>query len=402
MRVSSGEALTRVRQLLRQVPLIDGHNDLAWRIRTDGKPPADVSAYDLRKPTPGHTDLARLARGQVGAQVWSVFLPGDIKDRGFARVQLEQIDLARRVIARYPDQLALALSADDVEREFGRGRIASMIGMEGGHGIENSLGVLRACYALGARYLTLTHNVTTDWADAAVDSARHDGLSPFGREVIREMNRLGMMVDISHVSPAAMNAALDTTEAPLIFSHSNARALVDHPRNVPDAVLARIAGNGGMAMATFVPAFVCKEVTAFEQMREAEDKRLAQAVTDKNERQKALAAWDSAHPRPRATLAQVADHVEHVREIAGADHIGIGSDFDGIETVPVGLEDVSKFPDLFAELAQRGWSDADLAKLAGRNFLRVFREVEAVAKRLQREREPSVRTIEELDGARSQ
>jgi len=402
VRVSSGEALTRVRQLLRQVPLIDGHNDLAWRIRTDGKPPADVSAYDLRKPTPGHTDLARLARGQVGAQVWSVFLPGDIKDRGFARVQLEQIDLARRVIARYPDQLALALSADDVEREFGRGRIASMIGMEGGHGIENSLGVLRACYALGARYLTLTHNVTTDWADAAVDSARHDGLSPFGREVIREMNRLGMMVDISHVSPAAMNAALDTTEAPLIFSHSNARALVDHPRNVPDAVLARIAGNGGMAMATFVPAFVCKEVTAFEQMREAEDKRLAQAVTDKNERQKALAAWDSAHPRPRATLAQVADHVEHVREIAGADHIGIGSDFDGIETVPVGLEDVSKFPDLFAELAQRGWSDADLAKLAGRNFLRVFREVEAVAKRLQREREPSVRTIEELDGARSQ
>jgi membrane dipeptidase len=402
VRVSSGEALTRVRQLLRQVPLIDGHNDLAWRIRTDGKPPADVSAYDLRKPTPGHTDLARLARGQVGAQVWSVFLPGDIKDRGFARVQLEQIDLARRVIARYPDQLALALSADDVEREFGRGRIASMIGMEGGHGIENSLGVLRACYALGARYLTLTHNVTTDWADAAVDSARHDGLSPFGREVIREMNRLGMMVDISHVSPAAMNAALDTTEAPLIFSHSNARALVDHPRNVPDAVLARIAGNGGMAMATFVPAFVCKEVTAFEQMREAEDKRLAQAVTDKNERQKALAAWDSAHPRPRATLAQVADHVEHVREIAGADHIGIGSDFDGIETVPVGLEDVSKFPDLLAELAQRGWSDADLAKLAGRNFLRVFREVEAVAKRLQREREPSVRTIEELDGARSQ
>ena len=391
------ETLARVQRVLRSVPLIDGHNDLAWRIRTEGKPPADVAAYDLRKSTSGHTDLARLARGQVGAQVWSVFLPGDIKDNGFARVQLEQLDIARRVIARYPDHLALALSADDIERDFKRGRVASLLGMEGGHAIENSLGVLRACYALGARYLTLTHNFTTDWADAALDSARHGGLTPFGREVVLEMNRLGMLVDLSHVSPAAMSAVLDVAEAPVIFSHSNARALVDHPRNVPDSILTRVRANGGMVLVTFVPGFVSAEVAAFEQRREAEDKRLAGAVADAAERRQALEAWDAANPRPRATLSQVADHIEHVRDVAGADHVGIGSDFDGIDTVPIGLEDVSKFPDLFAELVRRGWGDADLAKVAGRNFLRVFRQAEAVAARLQGEREPSVRTIEELD-----
>ena len=350
----------------------------------------DVAAYDLRKPTAGHTDLERLERGQVGAQVWSVFLPGDIKESGFARVQLEQLDIARRIIARYPDRLALALSADDIEREFSRGRIASLIGMEGGHAIENSLGVLRVCHALGARYLTLTHNVTTDWADAALDAARHGGLSPFGREVVREMNRLGMLVDLSHVSPATMTAALDLTEAPLIFSHSNAQALVDHPRNVPDAILERVRANGGMVMATFVPAFVSVEVAAFEQRREAEDKRLTKSLGDGAERGRALDTWEAANPRPTATLSQVADHIEHLRAAAGVDHVGIGSDFDGIETVPIGLEDVSKFPDLLAELARRGWSDDDLAKLAGRNFLRVFREVEGVAARLQREREPLV------------
>jgi membrane dipeptidase len=381
--------LARVRRLLRSVPLIDGHNDLAWRIRTHGKPPMDVAAYDLRKTTSGHTDLERLARGQVGAQVWSVFLPGDIKD-GFTRVQLEQIDIARQVIARYPDRLALALSADDIEREFSRGRIASLIGMEGGHAIENSLGVLRICYALGARYLTLTHNVTTDWADAALDAARHGGLSPFGREVVREMNRLGMLVDLSHVSPATMTAALDVTEAPLIFSHSNARALVDHARNVPDAILARVPANGGMVMATFVPAFVSAEVAAFEQRREAEDKRLAESLSDAAERRRPLEAWEAVNPRPQATLSQVADHIEHLRDATGVDHVGIGSDFDGIDTIPAGLEDVSRFPDLLAELARRGWSDDDLAKLAGRNFLRVFREVETVAARLQQERGPSV------------
>jgi membrane dipeptidase len=312
-------------------------------------------------------------------------------------VQLEQIDLARQGIARYPERLALALSAGDIEREFKRGRIASLIGMEGGHAIENSLGVLRACYALGARYMTLTHNVTIDWADAALDSARHGGLTPFGREVVREMNRMGMLVDLSHVSPAVMSAALDVAEAPVIFSHSGARALVDHPRNVPDSILRRLRANGGLVMVTFVPAFVSTEVAALEARREVEDKRLTAAVVDTAARRRALEEWDAANPRPRATLAQVADHIEHVRAVAGVDHVGIGSDFDGIDTVPVGLEDVSTFPDLLAELARRGWSDGDLAKLAGQNLLRVFHEAEAVARRLQAERGPSTRTIEELD-----
>ena len=245
----------RVRRLLRSSPLIDGHNDLPWRIRAEVTPPRDVGAYDLRQTTSGHTDLLRLAQGQVGAQFWSVYVPGEIKDSGFARVQLEQIDIARQVIARYPDRLALALSAADIEREFKRRRIGSLIGMEGGHVLENSLGALRMYYDLGARYLTLTHNATTDWADAALDTARHAGLTPFGREVVREMNRLGMLVDLSHVSPATMSAVLDVSEAPVIFSHSAARALVDHPRNVPDSILQRLAANGGMVMVTFVPAF---------------------------------------------------------------------------------------------------------------------------------------------------
>ena len=372
-------ALARVHRLLRSVPLIDGHNDLAWRIRTDGEPPGDVAAYDLRERTPGYTDLARLAEGRVGAQFWAAYLPGDLEGGRFARVLLEQIDIVRRVIARYPDRLALALSADDIEREFRRGRIASLIGMEGGHAIENSLGVLRACHALGARYLTLTHNVTTDWADAALDSARHGGLTAFGREVVREMNRLGMLVDLSHVSPDTMSAALDTTRAPVIFSHACARALVDHPRNVPDSLLARVRANGGIVMVTFVPAFVSAEVAAFEQRREAEEKRLTASIADAAERRRAIEAWDAANPRLHATLAQVADHIQHVRDVAGVDHVGIGSDFDGIDHVPVGLEDVSKFPDLLAELARRGWSDEDLARLAGGNLLRVLREAEVVA-----------------------
>jgi membrane dipeptidase len=373
------DALARVRELLRSTPLIDGHNDLPWRIRTQGTPPGDVAAYDLRRRSPGHTDLPRLALGRVGGQFWSVFLPGDLPGAGFARVQLEQIDLARRIIARYPDRLALALTADDIEREFRQGRIGSMIGMEGGHAIENSLGVLRACHALGARYLTLTHNVTTDWADAALDTARHGGLSAFGCDVVAEMNRLGMLVDLSHVSPAAMGMALDVTKAPVIFSHSGARALVDHPRNVPDAILIGVRSNGGIVMVTFVPAFVSAEVAAFEQRREAEGKRLADTAADAAERREALAAWDAANPRPAASLGQVADHLQHVRDVAGVEHVGIGSDFDGIDPVPVGLEDVSKFPDLLAELARRGWSDTELGRVAGGNLLRVLREAEAVA-----------------------
>jgi membrane dipeptidase len=393
-------ALTRVRKLLRSSPLIDGHNDLPWRIRAEASPPRDVPAYDLRNHTSGHTDFARLAQGQVGAQFWSVYVPGEIRDSGFARVQLEQIDIARQIIARYPDHLALALSAADIEREFKRGRIASLIGMEGGHAIENSLGALRMYYDLGARYLTLTHNVTTDWADAALDAARHGGLTPFGREVVREMNRLGMLVDLSHVSPATMSAALDVSEAPVIFSHSAARALVDHPRNVPDSILQRVPANGGIVMVTFVPAFVSQAAADVDLRRMTNAKEVERTVADTVERRHTLEAWDTANPEPRATLAQVADHIEHIRRVAGVDHIGIGSDFDGIERVPVGLEDVSHIPDLLVELARRGWTDDDLRKLAGQNLLRVLRQAEGVASRLQRERPPSTRNIEELDGSK--
>ncbi|HXS25970.1 MAG TPA: dipeptidase [Gemmatimonadales bacterium] len=394
---TSSPDLARVRKVLRSVPLIDGHNDLPWRIRAEVTPPRDVAAYDLRQHTSGHTDLARLAAGQVGAQFWSVYVPGEVKDSGYARIQLEQIDIARRIISQYPDRLALALTAADIEREFRQHRIASLIGMEGGHAIENSLGALRVYYGLGARYMTLTHNVTTDWADAALDSARHGGVTPFGREVVREMNRLGMLVDLSHVSPGTMSAALDVTEAPVIFSHSAARALVDHPRNVPDSILRRLPANGGIVMVTFVPAFVSAEAAVVDLRHMAREKELKQTVSDTAERRRALEAWDRDNPQPRATLAQVADHIDHIRQVAGTDHVGIGSDFDGIDHVRIGLEDVSHFPDLFAELARRGWSDADLGKLAGRNLLRVLHQAEAVAQRLQRERQPSTKTIDELD-----
>jgi membrane dipeptidase len=389
--------LDRARKILRSVPLIDGHNDLPWAIRISESAPRDVAAYDLRGGVPGQTDLERLKAGQVGAQFWSIYVPGEVKDSGFARIQLEQFDIVRRTIARYPDRLALALTAADIEREFKRGRIASLLGMEGGHVIENSLGALRAYYDLGARYLTLTHNVTLDWADAASDSARHGGLSEFGREVVREMNRLGMLADLSHVSPGVMSDVLDVAEAPVIFSHSSARALTEHVRNVPDSILQRLPKNGGVVMVTFVPAFVSNEVAEWEKSAGEEFKRLEGQVSDSVERRRLADEWVAAHPRPAATLAQVADHIDHVRKVAGVDNVGIGSDFDGTDHTPVGLEDVSSFPRLFAELLRRGWSDDDLRKLAGRNLLRVLRAAESTATRLQRQRQPSTRTIEQLD-----
>jgi membrane dipeptidase len=389
----SDPALERARKLLRSVPLIDGHNDLAWEIRESKTAPMDVAAYDLRTRTPGHTDLERLKAGQVGAQFWSIYVPGEVKDSGYARIQLEQFDIARRFIARYPERLALALTAADIEREFKRGRVASLLGMEGGHVIENSLGALRAYYDLGARYMTLTHNVTLDWADAALDSTRHDGLTDFGREVVREMNRLGMLVDLSHVSPATMSDALDVTQAPVIFSHSSARALTEHPRNVPDSILQRLPKNGGVVMVTFVPAFVSNEVAQYEKRETEENERISAEVADTAEVSRRMEQWSAANPRPQATLAQVADHIEHVRKVAGVDHVGLGSDFDGITNVPVGLEDVSTFPQLFAELIRRGWSDDDLRKLAGRNVLRVLREAERTSERLRKERQPSTMTI---------
>jgi membrane dipeptidase len=359
-----------------------------------------VEAYDLRKPTPGHTDLARLAKGMVGAQFWSVYTPGEYADSGYARVQLEQIDIARQVIAKYPQSLRLALSTSDIRRDFREHVIGSLLGLEGGHAIENSLGALRAYYDLDVRYMTLTHNVTLDWADAAMDSAKHGGLTPFGEEVVREMNRLGMLVDLSHVSPGTMSGALNVSEAPVIFSHSGARALVDVPRNVPDSILRRLPKNGGVVMVPFVPSFVSPDLAAYERDAAAIARRaLAEHPDDSVARRTQIAAWRDAHPAPRATLAQVADQIEHIRDVAGVDHVGIGSDFDGITEVVVGLEDVSKFPALFAELARRGWSDEDLKKLAGENVLHAFARAEAVSARLRKERPPSNKTIAQLDSA---
>jgi membrane dipeptidase len=378
--------LVRAKRILRQTPLIDGHNDLPWRIREDSIARGNVDAYDLRKHTPGHTDLDRLKKGMIGAQFWSVYTPGEYRDSGYARVQLEQIDIARRFIAKYPDRLALALSAEDIRRDFRQGKIGSLLGLEGGHAIENSLGALRAYYDLGVRYMTLTHNVTLDWADAALDSAKHKGLTPFGDSVVREMNRLGMLVDLAHVSPATMSAALNVSRAPVIFSHSGARALVDVPRNVPDSILRRVTTNGGIVMVPFVTGFVSPAVLLYDQSTRPVMKDLqAKYGNDTAAITREIKQWRVAHMEPRATLSQVADQIEYVRKVAGVDHVGIGSDFDGITEVVQGLEDVSKFPDLFAELARRGWSDSDLRKLAGENFLRVFARAEAVSKRMQRD-----------------
>jgi membrane dipeptidase len=390
----SAAALAHARKLLGSTPLIDGHNDLPWVIREQKNAPMDVAAYDLRKPTTGMTDLARLREGLVAGQFWSLYVPGEDKDSGYARIQLEEFDIARRMIARYPDQLALALTADDIENAFRHKKTASLLGMEGGHAIENSLGALRSYYALGARYMTLTHNVTLDWADAALDTARNNGLTKFGEEVVHEMNRMGMLVDLAHVSPAVMSNVLDIAEAPVIFSHSSCRALVDYPRNVPDSILARLKANGGIVMITFVPGFVSTEIRDAEAARDSAVTALTAGIGDTTERDRVASDYRKAHPLPRATIAQVADHIEHARQVAGVDHIGIGSDFDGIDEGPAGLEDVSKFPNLFAELIRRGWGDDDLSKLAGQNLLRVMRQAEAVAKKLQAERQPSTAVVQ--------
>ena len=379
-------ALTRARALLKAHPVIDGHNDLPWEIRINPASRMNVEAYDLRGKVSGQTDLRRLREGGVGGQFWSVYIPGDIKDSGFARVQLEQIDIARQVIAKYPE-LQLVTTAAGAEQAMRQGRIASFIGMEGGHAIENSLGALRAYYDLGARYMTLTHNVTLDWADAAGDSAKHGGLTPFGVEVVREMNRLGMLVDLSHVSPATMSDALDASAAPVIFSHSSARAITNVPRNVPDSILARLPRNGGVVMVTVVSSFVSQKLV------DATDRVRQQAATLPNDSARARLFREAEATLPKATIADVADHIEHVRKVAGVDHVGLGGDYDGTDQLPVGLQDVSRYPYLFAELIRRGWSDADLAKLANGNILRALRQAEQVAARLQKERTPSVTSI---------
>jgi membrane dipeptidase len=375
-------ALRHARELLASRPIVDGHNDLPWEIRTNEISRMDVASYPLRTPAPGQTDFARLRAGGVGAQFWSVYVPGEFADSGYARVQLEQIDIARRLIAMYPDELELALSAADVERIRADGKVASLLGMEGGHVIENSLGALRMFHALGARYMTLTHNVTLDWADAAMDSARHGGLTDFGREVVREMNRLGMIIDLSHVSPATMSDALDATAAPVIFSHSSARALTDVPRNVPDSILARMPVNGGVVMVTFVGSFIAQSMVDWGRRADSVGRALDARGGTPEERRAAMRAWREANPRPHATVADLADHIEHVRTVASIDNVGLGGDYDGTSELPVGMEDVAGYPLILAELIRRGWNDADLLKLAGGNALRVLREVERVRDRM--------------------
>jgi membrane dipeptidase len=356
-----------------------------------------------------HTDIARLRRGRVGAQFWSLFLPSSIEGPGAARALFEQIDVTHRMIERYADVFEQAASADDIERIFSAGKIASILAIEGGYAIENSLAVLRQAYRCGARYMTLTHNDNTDWADSATDEPRHGGLADFGREVVREMNRLGMIVDLSHTAPATMHDAIDTSEAPVLFSHSNAQALCDHPRNVPDDVLARVREVGGMVMATFVPPFVSEEARHHRLAAEAERRRLeaeagAAEGADSLPADKAadidihMEAWLDAHPAPRATLEQVADHIDYLRDVLGVDGVGIGSDFDGITMVPVGLEDVSTYPALIAELLRRGYSAEDVGKVAGRNLLRLMREVEGAAIKIAAARPPGEVRFEELAG----
>jgi membrane dipeptidase len=368
-------------ELLRSAPLVDGHNDLLWQLRLQAS--YDLGWIDVSGPCPTlHTDLPRLRAGGLGAQFWSVYVPSDLPGHEAVTATLEQLDGFHRLLARYPADLALAGTAADVERAVQEGRIASMAGIEGGHSIGGSLGALRMMYALGARYMTLTHNHTTAWADSATDEERHGGLTAFGVQVVHEMNRLGMLVDLSHVAPATMRAAVAATGAPVIFSHSSARALCDHPRNVPDDVLASLAGNGGVCMVTFVPQFVSPPIAAVRlELASLEGSWLAEQGGDAAAVAAMSARWLAEHPVPRATLAQVADHVDHVRDVAGVEHVGIGGDFDGVDALPDGLGDVSAYPALFAELRRRGWRDDELRGLAGRNVLRVMRDAEQVAKR---------------------
>jgi len=381
--------LEHARGLLKQTPLIDGHNDYPWALRE--KAQRNFEKLDIAKPQPSiMTDIARLRAGGVGGQFWSVYVPVELAGQSAVTATLEEIDTVHQMVRRYPDTFELALTADDVERVFKKGRIASLIGMEGGHSIDNSLAALRMFYRLGARYMTLTHSKNTAWADSATDDPRFGGLAPFGEEVVREMNWLGMLVDLSHVSPETMEDAIRVSQAPVIFSHSSARALNDVPRNVPDHVLQLLPKNGGVVMVTFVPGFLSPKVAAWQKLQDAESARLTkQFPADAAAVTRGVQEWTSAHPAPRATLAEAADHIDHVRKLAGIDHIGLGSDFDGITMVPQGLEDVSKYPALVAELLRRGYNDDEVKKILGDNVLRIMRDVEKVSKRLQSERGPS-------------
>ena len=379
----------RVAHVLKATPLIDGHNDWAEALREregEGRWTIDLRQGLGARPVPYNTDIARLRQGMVGGQFWSVWVSSELPPLEQVKQTLEQIDLIHQIVARYPGSFALARTADDVRRIHKSGRIASMIGVEGGNQIDDSLSVLRAYHDLGASYLTLTHSRTIEWADSATDNPRHNGLTPFGEAVVHELNRIGMLVDLSHVSEQTMRDALGVSKAPVIFSHSSARALDDHPRDVSDGVLKLVAANGGVVMVNFAPAYISDAYRRWSAEAAAEGTRLNAPpfgglyIGQPDKAAAALAEWKRQHPAPRVTLSDVADHIEHIAKIAGVDHVGIGSDFDGVENVlPEGLGDVSTYPALLAELMRRGWSDADIAKLAGGNVLRVMARAEAVA-----------------------
>ncbi|GHB83386.1 dipeptidase [Streptomyces cirratus] len=388
--MSAAQRLTEARELLAEHPVVDGHNDLPWALRERAR--YDLDRLDVAGDQRGtlHTDIPRLRAGGVGAQFWSVFVRSDYAGDTAVSATLEQIDGVDQLITRYPEAFARALTADDMEAARADGRIASLMGAEGGHSINNSLATLRALHRLGVRYMTLTHNDTIDWADSATDEPRHGGLSDFGREVVREMNRIGMLVDLSHVAATTMRDAIEVSTAPVIFSHSSARAVCDHPRNVPDDVLALLPANGGVAMATFVPKFIL--TAAVEWTLAADENLRAHGFHHLDTSPEAMAlhrAFEAERPRPVATAATVADHLDHMREVAGVDHIGIGGDYDGTAFTPSGLDDVSGYPNLIAELLTRGWSRADLAKLTWSNAVRALRDAEAVARDLSASRGPS-------------
>ncbi len=392
--------LSRAKALHKLARLFDGHNDYPWALR-ENNIGRDIDKLDIQRPQPSiHTDIPRLRAGGLGGQFWSVYVPASMQGQTAVRATFEQIDVVHRMMRKYPGTFELARTAADVERIFKAGKIASLIGMEGGHSIDSSLGTLRMFHAVGARYMTLTHSTNIPWADSGTDTPKVGGLSRFGEEVVREMNRMGMLVDLSHTSPETMDDALRVSEAPVIFSHSVARALNDHGRNVPDSILSQLPKNGGVVMVTFVPGFLSPAVNEHGKRQQAERDRLRAMYPNEEAKVAAeLKTWLAANPEPRATLADVANHIDHIRKVAGVDHIGIGSDFDGITSVPVGLEDVSTYPALTAELLKRGYSDADVKKILGLNVLRAMKRAEEVAARLQKEREPSTATIEALDGA---
>ena len=387
--------MARIDRILKRTPLIDGHNDLPWALRDDYKLRVEglESGTELRDP-PLMTDMRRMREGRVGGQFWSVYITGTVTGDEAIRTTIEQVDAAHRIIQAYPQHLELATDADDMVRIHRRGRIGSMMGIEGGRQIGGSMAALRQFYDAGVRYVTLTHNQTTEWADSATDEPKHGGLNPFGVEVVKEMNRLGMLVDLSHVSPETARDAIAASRAPVIFSHSDVYALNPHPRNVPDDVIQMLPQNGGVLMITFVPTFLRGDVWAWGRERSAEEARLKSLYPFSKARvETELKSWEAARPSPVATVTDVADHVEHVVRVAGYDHVGIGGDFDGITTTVVGLGGVEDYPNLFAELIRRGWTDQNLAKLAGGNILRVLRRAEAVAEGMKGE-PPSMATLE--------